>query len=76
MQAPASRDVVAALSPRPLLLIAGAGEVAAARALRAVSPSTVTLWELPDTPHTAGLAEHPDEWTARVTAFLDASLSG
>jgi dienelactone hydrolase len=69
-------QAVAALAPRPLLLIAGRGEVQAARALQAVAPSTVSLWELPDTPHTAGLAEHPGEWAARVTAFLDAHLTG
>lgn len=70
------REAVAAVAPRPLLLIAGEGEVSAARALQAVAPSTVSLWELPDTPHTAGLAQHRDAWTARVTAFFDSSLSG
>jgi dienelactone hydrolase len=70
------REAVAAVAPRPLLLIAGEGEVPAARALQAVAPSTVSLWELPDTPHTAGLAQHRDAWTARVTAFFDANLSG
>ncbi|HEY5186395.1 MAG TPA: dienelactone hydrolase family protein [Actinomycetes bacterium] len=61
--------------PRPLLLIAGEGEIPAAPALQAVAPSTVSLWELPGTPHTAGLAQHRDEWTARVTAFFDGNLS-
>ncbi len=70
------REAVAAVAPRPLLLIAGEGEVPAARALRAVAPSTVSLWELPDTPHTGGLAQRRDAWTARVTAFFDANLSG
>lgn len=70
------RDAVAAMAPRPLLLIAGEGEGPAARALQAAAPSTVSLWELPDTPHTAGLAQHRDAWTARVTAFFDSSLSG
>ena len=70
------REAVAAVAPRPLLLIAGEGEVPAARALQAVAPSTVSLWELPDTPHTAGLAQHRDAWTARVTAFFDTNLSG
>lgn len=70
------REAVAAVAPRPLLLIAGEGEVSAARALQAVAPSTVSLWELPDTPHTAGLAQHRDAWTARVTAFFDTNLSG
>lgn len=70
------REAVAAVAPRPLLLIAGEGEVPAARALRAVAPSTVSLWELPDTPHTGGLSRRRDAWTARVTAFFDANLSG
>ncbi len=70
------RQAVRAMAPRPLLLVAGRGEVDWARTLQAVSPATVTVWALPDTPHTAGLAEHPDEWAARVTAFLDAHLTG
>jgi hypothetical protein len=64
------------MAPRPLLLVAGRGEVDWARTLQAVSPATVTVWALPDTAHTAGLVEHPDEWAARVTAFLDAHLTG
>ena len=68
------RDALAATAPRPVLLIAGAGEVAAIRDVAEAAPGTVEVWELPDTPHTQGLAEQPDQWEARVVAFLDQVL--
>jgi hypothetical protein len=34
----------------------------------------VTIWHLPDTPHTDGLAEHPEQWTSRVVSFLREEL--
>lgn len=72
---PASlRSAVAAIAPRPVLLIAGKPEIQADRTYRDASPSTVQLWELPDTPHTGGLSTHPQEWTSRVVGFLDGAL--
>ena len=61
----------------PTLLIAGgaiADEVHAGRYLQSASPATVELWVAPDTPHTAALRMHPDEWTTRVTSFLSEAL--
>jgi hypothetical protein len=69
------QDAVTAIAPRPVLLIAGAGEVEAIRDVAEVAPSTVEMWELPDTPHTQGLADEPDQWEARVVAFLDQALA-
>jgi len=68
------RDAVAAIAPRAVLLIAGSGEVAAIRDVAEAAPATVDVWELPDTPHTQGLADEPEEWEARVVAFLDRAL--
>ncbi len=77
--APRPRSLESALvatAPRPVLLIAGRDELRADRAFAAASPANVELWELPDTAHVAGLATHPDEWTRRVTGFLDGALGG
>ena len=70
------RRAVAAIAPRPVLLVAGAPELVGDRYLRAAAPGSVDLVELPDTPHTGGLATHPAEWEARVTGFLDRTLIG
>jgi dienelactone hydrolase len=61
----------------PVLLIVGndAAEAGAAPGLVAAAPDRVELWELPDTPHISGLAVHPAEWEARVSAFLAANLA-
>ena len=71
-------DAVAAMAPRPLLLIA-AGEVpdepAVAERLRAAAPERVEVWVVPGAGHTGGLATAPEEWRARVLAFLDAALA-
>jgi hypothetical protein len=34
------------------------------------------LWEMPDAPHTGGLATHPVEYERRVVAFFDRTLLG
>ena len=65
---------IQAINPRPLLLIAGRSELRGDRYLRDASPSTVELWELPDTPHVSALAYHPAEWEAHVIGFLDRAL--
>ncbi len=69
-------DAVAGLGDRPLLLIVSGArsETDAAPLLMAKGSSHVQLWSIPDSPHTGGLATHPQEWEARVTAFLDSVL--
>jgi dienelactone hydrolase len=67
------RDGIVAMRPRPVLLIAGRDELRADRHLAAGS-ANATLWELPDTPHTAARREHPRAWEARVVAFLERAL--
>jgi dienelactone hydrolase len=70
-------DAVADAAPTPILLIA-AGEVAdeqhAAAHLAEESPSTVTVWVVPDAGHTDGLDTAPDEWEERVVGFLADAL--
>lgn len=69
------REAVAAVAPRPVLLIAGDGEQAEATDLAAVAPGSVIVWDA-DAGHTRALAEHPEEWRARVGAVLREALLG
>lgn len=69
------RQAVTELAPRPLLLIAGSGESTVNRYYRDASPSTVQLWDLPDTAHTAGLTTHPEQWRSTVLKFLAGPLA-
>jgi len=71
-------DSIRAAAPRPMLIIAGgtsADEPAAARWFQAASPATVQVWIVPGAGHTQGLATAPRAWEARVTGFLDRTLS-
>jgi hypothetical protein len=68
------RRSIAAIAPRPVLLIAGQPELRGDRYLHDAAPGSVELWELPDTPHVGGLSHHPVEWEQRVTGFLDRAL--
>jgi hypothetical protein len=65
------------IAPRPVLLVAGGGfpdEIKASRLYRDAGGSTVELWELPDTGHTAGLRKHPAAYEKRTVGFLDRAL--
>lgn len=71
------RNAVArATSTSFLLITAGRldDEETAARILRSAAPDRVQVWVVPNASHTHGLRSRPDEWVARVTAFLDAAL--
>jgi len=69
------RAAVARIAPRPVLLIAGAGEAAVLRAYADGAPGDVEVWDVPDAPHIGALATHAQEWRTRVLAFLDRSLA-
>lgn len=68
-------ESIAAIAPRPVLLIAGSdpSEVASNRFFREAGGPTVELW-LADAPHVGALRVHPDDYEARVIAFLDAAF--
>jgi uncharacterized protein len=71
------REAVEAMTTQRVLLVTGEEpqEATAGRHLReAAAPGVVTLWELPDTAHTAALARDPAAWEARVLDFLDRTL--
>jgi dienelactone hydrolase len=64
-------------SARPVLLITAGDvpdETRAGQHIASASPRTVDVWEVPDTGHTEALDTHPQEWEARVTAFLADAL--
>jgi hypothetical protein len=78
-EAPSLIGIMPRIAPRPVLLIAGGtggakDEIPANRLYRDAGGSTVQLWELADTGHTAGLRTHPAEYERRTTAFLDQAL--
>jgi hypothetical protein len=49
-------------------------EPRADRSIQRASPETVDLWVAPGAGHTDALHTHPQEWEARVIAFLDRAL--
>jgi uncharacterized protein len=78
-EAPSLIGIMPRIAPRPVLLIAGGtggakDEIPANRLYRDAGGSTVQLWELADTGHTAGLRTHPAEYERRTSAFLDRAL--
>jgi pimeloyl-ACP methyl ester carboxylesterase len=76
-ESPSLVGIMPRIAPRPVLLIAGGGdpnEIPTNRGYRDAGGSSVQLWELPDTGHTAGLRTHPSEYERRTTTFLDRAL--
>jgi uncharacterized protein len=75
---PKLQTMVARIAPRPIFLISSGRDyerdMNRAYAARARGP--VTLWEMPDAPHTGGLATYPLEYERRVTGFFDRALLG
>lgn len=68
------------IAPRPILLIQGlADQLVEPENARLIHEATeefgnVTLWEVPDARHAKSVLHVPDEYAARVTAFLEATL--
>jgi len=74
---PSLNGLMPRIAPRPVLLIASGGdatEIPTARVYRERGGASTRLWELPDTPHTGGLREHPAEYERRTTGFLAQAL--
>jgi dienelactone hydrolase len=70
-------DAIARAHNTPFLLITAgtvADETRAATYFRTAAPDRVQVWNVPGAAHTGGLAARPQEWSARVTAFLDQAL--
>lgn len=62
----------------PVLMISGApsSEQKLDPVYTDAAPDVITLWSLPDTPHTQALRAHPIEYERRVIAVFDGPLLG
>jgi pimeloyl-ACP methyl ester carboxylesterase len=70
--------LIARIAPRPVLLISsgrGYEQQMNREYLKRAGRGTV-LWEMPDAPHTGGLATHPAEYERRVIGVFDRALLG
>ena len=65
-------------APATTFLLIASGETVdeedATAYLRTAAPDRVQTWTVAGAPHTHGLATSPQQWTARVTAFLGHAL--
>ncbi|MEZ5186944.1 MAG: alpha/beta fold hydrolase [Candidatus Nanopelagicales bacterium] len=71
------REAVAAIAPRPVLLIAAGAvpdEQYATAHIASGSPATVTTWVVPDAGHIGGLSTQPELWRKTVLGFFDEHL--
>jgi uncharacterized protein len=72
------KELVARVSPTPLLLISTGGSLPAElemnRFYAEAAREPVELWELPEVDHTAAIRERPDEYERRVVGFFDEAL--
>ncbi len=69
-------SVVARIRPRPVLLIArpqGDGEELNT-VYATAGGATATLWQIPESGHTGGLAARPRQYEERVITFFDRAL--
>jgi len=70
-------DVIGDLSPRPILLISGAGGSLERRSVRryyAAAGEPKTLWEIPEADHAGTWLARPDEFADKIVAFFDQAL--
>jgi uncharacterized protein len=74
---PSLKTQVAKIGPRPLLLISsGTGyERDANRVFYRAAGDPKELWEMPNAPHTGGLATYPQRYERRVVAFFERALA-
>jgi uncharacterized protein len=72
-------DAVAAIAPRPLLLIHGVQDrlipLSNAQALYAAASAPRELWVVPDVGHASAHHQMPDEYLARVDTFFGRALA-
>ena len=72
------KELVARISPTPLLLISTGGSLPAERDFNRIyaeaAREPVELWDLPEVNHTAAIRERPEEYERRVVRFFDNAL--
>jgi hypothetical protein len=77
MPPPDLQDVMPRIAPRPVLLIAAPNSPNGEwlnRGYYEAAQEPKTLWEIPESGHTGGLAARPAEYERRVVGFFDRSL--
>lgn len=65
---------IAAISPRPLLLVYGEFEAGHGQTLYAAAGDPKELWIVPGVGHGGYQAAYPEEYAARITGFFDQTL--
>lgn len=74
------KELVARISPTPLLLISTGGSLPIERDFNRIyakaAREPVELWDLPEVNHTAAIRERPEEYQRRVVSFFDNALLG
>lgn len=75
-QPPSIKTQVGKIAPRPLFLISSGTsyERDANRVFYRAAGEPKTLWEMPNAPHTGGLATYPKQYERRVIAFFERAL--
>lgn len=74
-RAPVSlRAAIAAITPRPVLLIVAGERPDEQQAAEYNASPTTRVWVVPGADHTAGLSTAPAEWTEEVLGFFDQAL--
>ena len=72
------KELVARVSPTPLLLVSTGGSLPAElemnRFYAEAAREPFELWELPDVDHTAAIRQRPREYERRVVGFFDEAL--
>jgi hypothetical protein len=71
-------EAIAAIAPRPVLLIAADNiddEVRLGTRFADTAPTTTQLWVVPDSGHTQALSTTPLEWTSRVLDLFAQALA-
>jgi pimeloyl-ACP methyl ester carboxylesterase len=70
------RDALAALTPRPVLLIGGGAEQQRLEYLYSRAQEPKTLWIIPEAGHIDGLNARPTEYEEKIVHFFDQALLG
>jgi fermentation-respiration switch protein FrsA (DUF1100 family) len=74
------KELVARISPTPLLLISTGGSLPAERDFNRIyseaAREPVELWDLAEVDHTAAIRQRPEEYERRVVGFFDEALRG
>jgi pimeloyl-ACP methyl ester carboxylesterase len=74
---PATRSVIGAIAPRPVLLISTGqgGEQRVVRQYQAAAGENTYLWQIAEAAHASGHRVRPDEYAHKLVTFFDQTLT-